>query len=280
MSSRTLTNYIFNASKPSWVFSTLFGRDVVQDWFYPVETPPKNAVKERSWELPKINVDDFMEIFINSPLHPHDESIFKEFELVLDYLVHGILERPGKLSKSNIPPISDYVEKHTESARFNRTIPLFVSGYSGRDSRTGSLLFGVNKEDPLFKSRLLMESRRKPFKSCTPPGEEYIAKHPECGDISRVIPADRDNHLGKERVSSSLLDCFKELHQHGRRRVDDKHVSNDEFENLLGRIRYLYDQSLSSANKKEQKDNVKQDKPKEKSAYGIRFYIAHPYQDK
>lgn len=94
----------FKASKPSWVFSTLFGRDIVQDWFCPVETPPKNAVKERSWELPKISVDDFLEIFINSPFHPHDKSIFKEFELVLDYLVHGILERPGKHSKSNIPP--------------------------------------------------------------------------------------------------------------------------------------------------------------------------------
>lgn len=144
-----------------------------------------------------------------------------------------------------------------------------MKGYSGCDNRTSSLLFGVKKEEPLFKSRLSMESHLKPFKSCTTTIEEHMVRHPECGD-----------GRGKEHVPSSLLGCFKECHQHGRRRVDDGHMPLEEFEKVLDQIRYMYYRGPFRPIEKEDEGKVKQDEPKEKPTYGIRFYIAQPYQGK
>lgn len=270
----------FKANKAAWVFSVLFDSDIVLEWYFLTECPPKNAVQERSWEHPKLNAGDFFDIFRNSPYYNLSDGSPKDFEMVLNYLVYGVLERPIQSHRTNIgtrvpytdftsPP--DFDERRHKCARFARTAPSFMWSYSGSDDSTCSLLFGIKEEDG---------DCRKPFKSCIPPSEEYMVKHLEQGGLCRVISVDDDNFSEHENALRSLLDGLKDWPQHRRRRVDDKHTPLEEFEKVLGQIRYLYGLSPSHPIEKEDGNNVKQDKPKEKPAYGIQFYICQPYQGK
>ena len=276
----------FKANKAAWVFNALFGDDVVLNWSYPMVHPPKCA---------KISADDFKEIFNNSPSSPDDEIIFKEFEMVMDYLVYGILERPTcnpcqmrnqmrhnqTPLKSNIPPNPTFeptfVERHPECARSVRATPLFMHGYSGRDNIKESLLFGINVEGLSFEN---CRNHRRPFKSCIPPGEEYMAKHPEQGGLCRVISLDDDNFTGHEGELRSLLDCLKDCHHQGKRHFNADYLSQEEFEKILDQLVHLYGYRPLHPIEKEDEGNVKQDKPKEKPSYGISFYVCHPYKGK
>ena len=270
----------FKANKAAWVFSVLFDSDIVLEWCFLVEHPPKNTVQERSWEHPKLNAGDFFDIFRKSPYYNLSDGSPKDFEMVLNYLVYGVLERPIQSHRTNIgirvpytdftsPP--DFDERHPKGARFTRTAPSFMRGYPGSDDSTCSLLFGIKEED---------SGRKRPFKSCIPPGGEYMAKHPVQDSLCRVISVDDDNFTEHESALRFLLDGLKDWPQHGRRRVDDRHTSLEEFEKVLGQIRYMYGLSPLHPNKKEDKGDVKQDKPKKKPAYCIQFYICQPYQGK
>lgn len=248
--------------------------------------PPKCA---------KISADDFKEIFNNSPSTPGDEIIFKEFKMVMDYLVYGILERltcsPGQMRsqmrhnqtplKSNISPNptfgQTFVERHPECARSIRTAPLFMHSYSGRDNIKESLLFGINVEGSPFEN---CRNHRRPFKSCIPPGEEYMVSRSERGDFGRATPTSEGNCDRKEHARNSLLECFKKLHRIGARIVDDKQLSQEEFEKILDQLVHLYGYRPLHPIEKEDEGNVKQDKPKEKPTYGIQFYNCNPYKGK
>ena len=255
----------FLANKAAWVFSILFGCDLVLNWNYSVIVPPEYMNQENRWPSPTLPVTSFLRLIERHVRTQQITDTLSQFDIVLRYVTHGKLGSDFDCEKS------DMFKCHQQPHELTRGSSLFVNGISGSDDSTGSLLFGIKDEDG---------GRGKPFKSCIPFGEEYLVRHPEWENLSRAIPVLGDPPHRNELTPLPLLDCFKDWHQHGRRRVDDGHMLLEEFEKVVDQIRHMYYRGPLHPIEKEDESNVKQDEPKEKPAYGIQFYVCHPYKGK
>lgn len=82
----------FKANKAAWIFSVLFGDDVVLDWQFPVIERPKIQSYKNGQEFPSVTVSSFLKS-IEGRLRPRQHNaLMVKFDEVLRYVVYGKLE--------------------------------------------------------------------------------------------------------------------------------------------------------------------------------------------
>lgn len=139
----------FRANKPAWVFSVLFGGDLVLDWNYPAIIPLESLHRENSWTFPVLSVTSFLRLIERHVRTQQITDTLSQFDIVLRYVTRGELGNDFDCKKPNM--FKSDPQPHESTCGSS----LFANGISGSERISGSPLFGGSR--PFNSRRVVLD---------------------------------------------------------------------------------------------------------------------------